>query len=61
MKRSIVAAVAALALLVPASSALASEQPVGPCPPGSIGVTVYYRDPRGWITLDIPLCFVIRH
>lgn len=62
MKKSVIAVVAALALLVPVSSASASEErPLQPCPPGTFGVTVYYQHPQGWITVDIPLCFSIQH
>ncbi len=60
MIRRLTAAVAAtaapLAVTLAPTPALAQVS-TGGCPPGYSGVVIYYRDPRGWITLDIPLCF----
>ncbi|MDQ4125777.1 MAG: hypothetical protein M3134_09285 [Actinomycetota bacterium] len=55
-------AMAATALAITFAPAPAAAQGVvHGCPPGTFGVTVYYRDPRGWVTVDIPLCFTISH
>ena len=50
------AAAAALAVTLAPTHAMA-QAGTHACPPGESGVVIYYRDPRGWITLDIPLCF----
>ena len=52
------AAAAALAVTLAPTPAVAQPQ-VGAhgCPPGQVGVVVHYQDPRGWITLHIPICF----
>lgn len=50
------ATAATLAVVLAPTPALA-QAGIGGCPPGESGVTIYYRDPRGWITIDIPLCF----
>lgn len=50
------AAAAAVAVALAPTPAVAQTELHG-CPPGYAGVVVHYRDPRGWITIDIPLCF----
>lgn len=50
-----VASVATAVLL--ALPVTAAAQTVQGCPPGTFGVVVYYQDPRGWITIHVPLCF----
>jgi hypothetical protein len=49
------AAAVTLALTLAPTPAMAQTELHG-CPPGQAGVVIHYRDPRGWITLDIPLC-----
>lgn len=50
------ATAAALSVTLTPTPAMAQAGVHG-CPPGESGVVIYYRDPRGWITIDIPLCF----
>lgn len=54
---SSLAVVAAAFAVTLAPTAATAQAGLGTCPPGQSGVTIYYRDPRGWITIDIPLCF----
>lgn len=50
-----IAALAAVGLM--AAPTTATAQTTHGCPPGTFGVVVYYQDPRGWITINLPLCF----
>ncbi len=52
----VAAAAAALVVTLAPTPAMAQAGVQG-CPPGESGVVIYYRDPRGWITIHIPLCF----
>ena len=53
---AVAATAAALAVTLAPTPAMAQAEAHG-CPPGYAGVVVHYRDPRGWITIDIPVCF----
>lgn len=53
---AVAATAAALAVTLAPTPAVAQTVVRG-CPPGESGVHIYYQDPRGWITIDIPLCF----
>lgn len=54
---SFLAATAAVAAVTFAPTPAMAQGGVHGCPPGQSGVVIYYRDPRGWITINIPLCF----